>query len=260
MALPAMHALARCGPLQVVGPRWVSELYRDVPRVEGGDAQVAVVFPPSLRAAWRVRRVPRRIGTPTDHRGWLLTEHVKPGIHTRDTYARLAEAAGAHVVEPPQWTARPGDPEVDLPDGHVGLNPLSATGAVRTWPEFRALANGLPGPVVFYGGPGEDAALAAIAGPHPTCVGLSLAALGRALARCRVFVSADTGPAHFAAACGVRTVVVYGSTSPASTGPWGAEAVQGPLLPCAPCYRPTCRLDRPRCFDGLLDDVRARVA
>ena len=131
---------------------------------------------------------------------------------------------------------------------------------MRTWPGFRALADGLPGPVVFYGGPGEEAAIAAIAGPHATRVGLSLAALGRALARCRGFVSADTGPAHFAAACGVRTVVVYGSTSPASTGPWGAEAVQGPLLPCAPCYRSTCRLDRPRCFDGLLDDVRARVA
>ena len=43
----------------------------------------------SLRAAWSVRRVPRRIGTDTDFRGFLLTDRVQPGVHVRDTWARL---------------------------------------------------------------------------------------------------------------------------------------------------------------------------
>jgi ADP-heptose:LPS heptosyltransferase len=251
MALPAMHALARVAPLRIDGPRWATDLYRDVPQDRSGPPpDAAVLFAPSLGAALRVRRLRRRIGTPTDLRGWLLTDPVAPGVHPRDTFAALASAAGARAEGPPAWRVRDSDPTVDVPDGHVGLVPLSASGAVRAWPGFRALADRVRGPVVWYAGPGEEAAIAAIAGRDPIRAGLSLPAFARALARCRALVSVDTGAAHFAAAAGARTVVVFGSTAPESSAPWGAEAVRGDPLPCAPCHRRRCALDRPRCFDG----------
>ncbi len=259
MALPAMMALAALGPLRIDGPRWAADVYRDVPQAAVPAPAVAVLFPPSLRAAWAARRIPRRVGTPTDLRGWLLTDRVEPGVHTRDTYAALAAAVGAVAHGGPVWRRRPTDPLPEVRADHVGLNPLSASGAVRQWPHFRALADAIRGPVVFYAGPGEEAAVARIAGSHPVRAGLPLPAFAGALASCRLFVSVDTGAAHFAAATGTKVVVVYGSTAPGSTGPWGAAAARGEALPCAPCYRRACALDRPRCFErpGLLDELVA---
>jgi heptosyltransferase-2 len=263
MALPAMRALAELGPLRIDGPRWAADLYRDVPQVERGAPHTAVLFRPSLGAAWRARRIPRRVGTPTDARGWLLTDPVAPGVHTRDTYAALVAAVGGRVSGGPTWASRDSDPQVDVPADHVGLNPLSASGRVRSWPGFPDLAARLAGPVVWYAGPGEEAAIAELAGRQPIRAGWSLPAFARALRRCRVFVSVDTGAAHFAAACGVPTVVVHGSTAPEGSGPWGAEAVRGPPVPCAPCYRRSCAVDRhrPPCFEGegILRDVLARL-
>lgn len=262
MALPAVHALAALGPLRIVGPRWAPDVYRDVPQAAAGTPDTAVLFAPSLRAAWRVRGVPRRVGTPTDARGWLLTDRVPRGPHTRDTFAALAARVGAVAAGPPRWSPRPTDPAPEVPADHVGLVPLSATGATRQWPHFRALADRLRGPVVFYGGPGEEDAVARIAGPHVARVGLPLPAFAGALRRCRLLISVDTGAAHFAAAVGARVVVVYGSTAPAGSGPWGAAAVHGAAMPCAPCWKRRCRWDRPRCLErpGVLDELLRAAA
>lgn len=263
MALPALEALARRGALTIYAPPWAADLYRDVPARLAprgpmkGD--VAVLFAPSLRAAREARGIPRVVGTPTDHRRWLLTDVVTEGPHRRDTYRRLAEAVGARVQGPPRWTVRPDDPRPELPAGHVGLNAVSVSGAVREWPGFLALADRLGQPVVFYGGPGEEARVAAVAGPFPRAVGLSLPAFAGALQRCAVFVSVDSGAAHFAAAGGVPTVVVHGSTASEGTGPagsFGVEPAAGPA--CRPCYRQRCRYGL-ECFDIPVEAVVERV-
>lgn len=264
MALPAMHALSRLGHLVISAPRWGPELYRDVaaaviPRGTLPACDAAVLFSPSFRAAWQARRAKRRIGTPTDHRSWLLTDAVSGGVHQRETYARLAAALGAVATGEPAYAVRPDDPHVDVPPDHVGLNPVSVSGPVREWPGFAALAARLTGPVVVYGGPGEQARVAPLAGGHLTRIGLSLPAFARALTRCRLFVSNDSGAAHFARACGARTLVIYGSTAPEHSGPAGAEAIVGPRPPCAPCRGRWCPHDR-ECFHVSPEDVLARLS
>jgi heptosyltransferase II len=264
MTLPAMHALAALDELVISAPRWGPELYRDVaatviPRGPLPPADTAVLFSPSLRAAWQARRARRRIGTPTDHRRWLLTDPVAAGVHQTETYARLAAAAGAVVKGDPQWVPRRDDPDPEVPRDHVGLNPISASGAVREWPGFAALAARLPDPVVVYGGPGEEARVLPLASGRSTRIGLSLAAFGRALQQCRLFVSNDSGAAHFARACGTPTIVLYGSTIPAHSGPIGADAVFGPRPACAPCRGRWCPYDLD-CLRIPVDVVLARIA
>jgi heptosyltransferase-2 len=264
MALPALEALSRAGPLVIAAPRWGAELYRDldaqvIPRGTMPRADIAVLFPPSLRAAWQGRRATRRIGTPTDFRRWLLTDVVEPGLHTADTYSRLAAAAGVVPEGPPRWVVRPDDPVPEVPDGHVGLNPVSASGEVREWPYFAALATRLRRPVVVYGGPGEEARVIPRSGRRETRIGLTLPAFAQALRRCALFVSNDSGAAHFARACGAPTLVVYGSTVPERTGPAGADAIVGPRVACAPCYGRRCPTSL-ECFAVPVDQVLARIA
>lgn len=264
MALPALRALAALGSLVIHAPRWGADLYRDVPaevreRGTADAADAAVVFSPSWRAALRARRSRRRVGHAGEPgRRLLLTDVIAEHAHRSESYAALALVLGAAVRGPPTWERRASDPASDLPVGHIGLNAVSASGAVVQWPRFGALATRLGRPVVFYGGPGEEAAVAAVAREHPRQVGLSLPAFASALARCAVFVSNDSGAAHFARACGVPTVVVYGSTSPDRTGPNGAVAVSGPRVPCAPCYRKTCRFGL-ECLDVPVEAVLAAV-
>lgn len=263
MALPALEALAGLGELTIAAPRWGPELYRDLParvlpRGTLPAAEIGVALSPSLRAAWHIRRARRRFGTPTDYRRWLLTDVVPEAPHVRDTYTALAAAAGAAVAGLPRWRVRPDDPIVDVPEGHVGLNPISASGAVREWPGFGELARTLDGPVVVYGGPGEDDAVRAQSGGRTTRVGLSLVAFGRALERCALFVSNDSGAAHFARACGVPVLVLYGSTVPERSGPAGAHALVGPRPRCAPCARSWCPYDR-ECLRLEPARVRERV-
>ncbi|MEQ1569821.1 MAG: glycosyltransferase family 9 protein, partial [Myxococcota bacterium] len=224
MALPALTALARSGPLTIAAPGWGSVLYRDlpatvIPRGRLPRCDAAVLFPPSLRAAWEARCARRRIGTATDHRRWLLTDVVEEGTHRADTYARLVGVLGLSVDGPPRWARRDTDPVADVPADHVGLNPVSVSGEVREWPYFGALARSLDRPVVVYGGPGEEARVRPRAGPHPLRVGLDLPTFAAALSRCALFVSNDSGAAHFARAVGVPTLVVYGSTAWAPAGP-----------------------------------------
>lgn len=247
MALPALNAVSRVGELVIYAPPFGPDLFRGVraevrPRgVMSGD--VALLFAPSLRAALEAVACPRRIGVDWDHRRWLLTDIVAAGPHTSDTYRRIVSVLGAAVEGEPRF---PADEVEDhaVPAGHIGLNPLSATGAVREWRGFAGLADALAErghDVVFYAGPGEADRLAPLVGRYRCAVGTSLPRFARLLSRCRVFVSVDTGAAHFARACGTPVVVVYGSTTAAASGPAGSWGVEGPELPCRPCFSRVCR-------------------
>ncbi len=259
MALSAMRALAELGTLTIYAPPWGGALYRDLPAAVAprgvmAPADAAILFPPSFRAALEGRRCQRRVGVAADFRRWLLTDVVEPGPHRADTYRRLAATVGAHATGEPRFAARLGDPRPEVPRGHVGLNPISVSGDTVQWGGFRALAARLDRPLVFYGGPGEEAGVGAVASGRLQRVGLSLPAFAASLERCAVFVSNDSGAAHFARACGVPTVVVFGSTAPARTGPSGAVVVEGPKLPCRPCYAKACHRDL-ECLDIPVDRV-----
>jgi ADP-heptose:LPS heptosyltransferase len=199
--------------------------------------ELAVLFAPSLRAAWEAKRCRRVVGTPTDFRSALLTDRVEPREHLSDTFAALCDVVGAVPEGPPVYGARGSACEV--PVGHVGLNPIARGGTSREWTGYFELAVRLGRPVVFYAGPGEAERLEAIAGGFPRVVGTRLPDFAATLDRCAVFVSNDSGAAHFARACGVETIVVHGSTTASRTGADGALGLENPV-PCHPCYRPDC--------------------
>ncbi|MEZ4237688.1 MAG: hypothetical protein R3F59_16380 [Myxococcota bacterium] len=169
MALPALQALARLGPLDVHAPGWGRDLYRDVPatvRPRGAmaPADAAVLFPPSLRAALEALRVRERIGTATDHRGPLLTRIVAEGPHRFDTYRALAEALGARVSGPPRWAVRPED-ESQRARGPRRAQPGERVGAGAEWPHFARAGGARPGRGLR--GPGEEGRVAPLAaGPR----------------------------------------------------------------------------------------------
>ena len=60
-----------------------------------------------------------------------------------------------------------------------------------------------------------------------------LPALAQALARCRLFIGADTGPTHLAAELGLPTLALFGPTDPALWAPLGAPGAVAVLAPPA---------------------------
>lgn len=269
MALPTVEAVARGAERTwVAAPAWGQTLYRDsgaawVPRdVIPDGVEVALLLAPSFRAAWNVRRVPRRVGLATDHRGLLLTDAIpsrEGQVHRRDDFARLAAVLGLSVEAGPRFVATRAERTAweHLPV-HVGLNPVSRSGPPVSWPGFGALHGRISGPVRVYHGPGEaEMVRQAVPGVREEDVlgGLGLGDLAGALARCSALVSNDTGVAHFAAACGVSVVVLHGSTTARVTGTWDAVGLEGPDLPCRPCYRKTCRVGGVPCLDISVERV-----
>jgi ADP-heptose:LPS heptosyltransferase len=79
----------------------------------------------------------------------------------------------------------------------------------------------------------------------------------------RIFLGNDSGPAHAAAALGVPTAVIFGSSSSTLWGPWradSAEVVQN-HFDCNPCAGDTCHaFGEPRCILSIeASQVRSAV-
>jgi ADP-heptose:LPS heptosyltransferase len=91
----------------------------------------------------------------------------------------------------------------------------------------------------------------------------TLAQMIAAVRACDVFLSADTGPAHVAQACGVPSVILFGPSNDAEFGPADRvkHAVVAPteVLPCRPCVLGPCVLGH-SCMNFLtVDTVYAKL-
>ena len=157
----------------------------------------------------------------------------------------------------------------------------SAFGAHKRWPStfFGQLARRLVREaglqVVVTSGPGEVDLAREVALSSGEPVGLpetrSLLQLAAILEGAKVFVSADTGPMHLAAALRVPVVALFGPKDPIVYGPFGtASRVVAAPVPCAPCGGRRCGHGRcmwsicpDRVFDAvidLLEEVRTEQA
>jgi ADP-heptose:LPS heptosyltransferase len=108
---------------------------------------------------------------------------------------------------------------------YVVIHPFAAQPA-KTWPAARFIAvaeelhrTGLE--PVFLAGPSDDATVFA---RFTVCKNASLADVKTLIARAQLFIGNDSGPAHIAAAFGVPTVVLFGSSDPFIWAPWRTEA------------------------------------
>ncbi len=108
------------------------------------------------------------------------------------------------------------------------------------WRNYEELARKLlPEPCVFIGN-----------GPWFPCEGenvidlrgqLDLKQSMKVLKESRLVLSTDSGPAHLAAALGVRTISLFGATDPRKTAPVGekVEVIQSSVA-CSPCLKREC--------------------
>ena len=135
--------------------------------------------------------------------------------------------------------------------GWAGIHPGAASPRKR-WPPgaFARLGRLLAAEgfrVLLLGGEGDGGLLEEVAarmgGAPPRLAPPSLGLLAALIRRLEVLVCNDTAPSHVAQATGTRSVVVYGPTFEAVTGPRdrARHAVARRPFPCAPCWLPGTR-------------------
>ncbi|MDH5737189.1 MAG: lipopolysaccharide heptosyltransferase II [Gammaproteobacteria bacterium] len=145
----------------------------------------------------------------------------------------------------------------------IGLCPGAEYGPAKQWPaeHFASLATSLidKGKQVWvFGGAGDRAIGHQIVTQvnSDSCIDLtgktSLLEAIDLLSVCQAVVTNDSGLMHVACALGLRTIAIYGSTTPEFTPPLADNAVMLSLaLACSPCFRRQCPLGHTNCLKNL---------
>jgi lipopolysaccharide heptosyltransferase I len=175
---------------------------------------------------------------------WLQTERViSRAVHRVDRYLELLAPLGIRKPRVDFGLLLPGDAhgkakallaDARLSGGYVAINPGAGWDSKR-WPVERfaelAVLLGERGvrSVVTWGGKQElamaEAIVAGSRGAAMLAPPTSLVELAAVLMQSRLFVGSDTGPLHLAAAVGTPCVVMFGASSAAACGPYGASHI-----------------------------------
>lgn len=158
------------------------------------------------------------------------------------------------------------------------FSPLVAIAPVSRWPSKNwpvenfvsfasRLAEARPGAhFVIIGGKadaetGEAIASALHGRAENLCGKMSIAESMALLAGCDLLVSNDSGPVHMAAAVGTGTLVIFGSTRPGWTGPYGdGHRVLQANLECQPCLKRRCPRGDNACLAAVTPSEALAVA
>jgi heptosyltransferase-2 len=226
----------------------------------------------------RLAGIPRRMGTRTDGRSFLLTHgFAQKGLDSRthhvDYYLEMLKSFGITGREKRQLLclsdaereaagARLAAAGIAPGDFLIGINPGAAYGSAKRWYPERFAAAGAElaarwgAKLLILGGPTEVAIArdieAALPGGCLNVAGtLNVRELMALIQRCNFFISNDSGPMHIAAAFGVPLVAIFGSTDHRTTYPFsGNSVVVRHEVDCAPCLKRECPIDH-RCMKGV---------
>lgn len=228
-----------------------------------------LLLPNSFRSALELRLggISRLVGYGKSGRGLLLARTVAAPAeiperrHQAYRYLHLATSVGADDSRAAEWMARPTAPRPIAPDQaewHLGICPGAEYGNAKRYPlERYAEAVSLCRArfpeqsirVSVYGSLAErsigEELISLIAEPRANLAGsTSIAGLVEELRTCHLLATNDTGTMHLAAALGVPTVAIFGSTDPSLTAPLGEghEVVQH-KVDCNPCFLRECPID-----------------
>jgi ADP-heptose:LPS heptosyltransferase len=160
----------------------------------------------------------------------------------------------------------------------VGVHPCGGR-AIKQWDlgamaaAAARVAASLGATIVITGGPGEESLATDLRNRLPTDLPVidlagqvGLATLAGVLARLDVFLSADTGPMHLAAAVGTPTVGIFGPSDPRRWGPLGPHVrVVRVGIWCSPCNLirnppARCRGHVPDCLTAVTPDMVVAAA
>jgi lipopolysaccharide heptosyltransferase II len=242
-----------------------------------------MVLPNSIRSAlepW-LAGVPRRVGYPAQWRRKLLNQPLviplrkqknQPARHQVYHYLELARWIGAEVpdtLQPSDFFPATRQPASESPI-KIGLCPGAEYGPAKRWmPErFAQTANAVSAQRevqwVLFGVAGDalvgEAISREITGKQMNLIGkTTLSELMDRLSECAVLLTNDTGTMHLAAALGVPTVSIFGSTEPSLTAPLGARHhILRHQVECSPCFLRECPLDF-RCMKAVGVEEAARA-
>ncbi|MGH7788511.1 MAG: lipopolysaccharide heptosyltransferase II [Candidatus Binatia bacterium] len=241
---------------------------------------LAILLPRSFESAFwtALAGVPRRVGFAADARGLLLTDRVRRpaalfarhqvhdylyllretlGIEGRAEDTALT-AAPVHRAAMQAWLQAHRRHSGRL----IAVAAAAAYGPAKEWPAARwtALIDQLAtqgAEAVLLGAPAERARSEAIAAASRggALVAAGATGIGEALALlslCDGFAGNDSGAMHVAAALGIPTVGIFGSTNPTRTGPLGPRArVLYHQIDCSPCLERTCRFGHYDCLQRV---------
>jgi heptosyltransferase-2 len=248
----------------------------------GAHADLAVLLPNSLRSAWTAREagIPERWGYAADWRTPLLTRRVRRPrghLHQADYYIALVSALGMPAAGGPARLVLPDDvatraalllAQHGIGGGRavIGMAPGAAYGGAKQWPPERfarvaRLLHERHGVVSVLVGSGADRAASDKIDAVEAVVDLvgqtDLPLLIGVMARCRAFVSNDSGAMHLAAAVGLPVTAIFGPTDERGTAPRpssSASAAPHEILTsdvwCRPCMLRECPFDH-RCMTGI---------
>ena len=224
--------------------------------------------------------IPIRIGYDRDARGWLLTHPIplpeagESPRHQRFYYLELLKRAKLIAGYDPDEVIRlSGAPQasmrgeerlraVGMAGKVIGVSPGAAYGGAKRWlPErFAEAAVNISrerGSQVAVFGSIDESAICERVFHEIKQAGVACHNFGgttpleefvEMVAACELFLTNDSGAMHVASALGVPTVVVFGATDDAATGPTGNwSRVVRQQVECSPCLLRECPIDH-RCM------------
>jgi len=241
----------------------------------------AIVLPNSLKSAIVpfAAEVPIRTGFRGEYRYFLINDMR---LLSKRRLPRMIDRFAALAIKQGKETPALPNPELIIDEANLndqlaqlglsrdrpvlGLCPGAEFGDAKKWPEAhfaalakRAISDGFQ--VWILGGKKDSSSAAEIqtaAGDY--CYNLagrtSLLDAIDLLSACHQVVSNDSGLMHIAAAVGVHTTVVYGSTSPDFTPPLTDSLDIVSLgLECSPCFKRVCPLKHKNCLNQLSPEL-----
>lgn len=264
-------------------PAGLSDWTRITRTIRAGGFDLALLLPNSFESALMMFAggVRQRVGYATDARSWMLTTSINPSSEVRHQthyYLDLIKMVTPGGVQPSveiQATAEEREAAWRLleaegiPAGSpfLVLNPGAAYGSAKRWYADRfarvadTLSRELKLTVALIGSEGErgiaEEVARQISGRTSILNGkTSLETLIGVLSESSLMITNDSGPMHIAAALGVPTVAVFGSTDDRVTSPCGARTrIVKHKVECSPCLLRECPIDH-RCMTGVkVDDV-----
>jgi len=249
---------------------------------------LAVLMANSFRSALTgsLGKIPRRVGYERDGRGILLTDKLLPDryngrylpISALKYYLSIVDYLGCRTenYHLQLFTEPEFDEEASSLLQRYGLkkdsrfaliNPGASYGPSKCWPvEYFAkigdhLSEKYDLPVLVVCGPRETQIAKAVTskmarrGIAMVDPIVRLGTLKSLIQRCRILVTNDTGPRHFAAAFGVPVVTMFGPTDPRWSETLFVRERQVRIeVDCGPCMKRTCPEKHHRCMVDLRPD------
>ncbi|MCK4846179.1 MAG: lipopolysaccharide heptosyltransferase II [Deltaproteobacteria bacterium] len=237
-------------------------------------------------------RIPKRIGYGRDMRSMLLTKAVEATEEIRARhhvfyYMNLIKAMGADIsldgavpvpVVSVSDAERRAAEEILKLNGIddlnetllVGMAPGASFGSAKRWPvvrfrelaellfkEYGGIGRGRVVPVIF--GAGADVSVAEELSKEMGSIkhinlagGTTLREFFGVTSLCNLFITNDSGPMHVAAALGVATVAIFGSTDTVVTAPVGNSVKVVSLnMDCSPCFKRECPDGDAKCLTDI---------